>query len=71
LIFEDQINQLTIRKKNGNYFFFINQQLVDNQHFEVLNGNLMGIGVSNGPTTVFWDGIVITAGKSRDSSEKK
>lgn len=71
LIFEDQINQLTIRKKNGNYFFFINQQLVDNQHFEALKGNLMGIGVSNGPTTVLWDGIVITAGKSRDSSEKK
>lgn len=66
---DEALNKLTIRKKNNNYFFFINERLIDNQQFEPLNGKMMGIGVSNGPTVVFWDGIVITTARQLDTSK--
>jgi hypothetical protein len=58
---EGSFNQLIIRKRDCCYYFFLNGHLIDNMRFEALNGDLMGFGVSNGPTELWVERILITA----------
>ena len=43
-------NKFTVRKVDGNYYFFLNEQLVHSMPFEKFYGNLMGIQVSENST---------------------
>ncbi|MDA3822107.1 MAG: caspase family protein, partial [Bacteroidales bacterium] len=43
-------NKLTVRKVDGKYYFFLNEQLVHSMPFENFYGNLMGIQVAENST---------------------
>jgi hypothetical protein len=58
---EGDYNSLVIRKKSCCYYFFLNGRLIDNLRYEPLNGSLMGFGISNGPTELWLDRIIVTA----------
>lgn len=59
-IYNDDYNELLIRKVDGFYYFFFNQRFIDNLMFEPFFGNLFGFGVSGNASEIWIDDILMT-----------
>ena len=53
-------NELLIRKRGDNYYFYLNGRFVDNLEFEPFKGDLLGLGVSGQAGQLWVNDILIT-----------
>lgn len=56
----NQYNEILIRKRSDNYYIYINGELLDKFRFAPFLGNLFGFGISNAPSQIWIDNILVT-----------
>ncbi|MCO5248672.1 MAG: hypothetical protein M9887_06985 [Chitinophagales bacterium] len=62
-------NELTIRKVDAFYYFYLNGQFIDNLMFEPFKGDLLGVGISGDATELWVNNILISHIYTGDSTQ--